>query len=175
MLGKTESRKRRGRQKMRWLDGITDLMNMSLSKFWELVMDREVWHAAVHGVTKSGTRLSPTEWVNWTKLNGLHRCPLCHPPKFYSFVKAYSKCTPMKLLIPPGRIQCSISYYMIIIWSSPEYNLSCNCLFSCFLLLLLDCKFLKSKVSFTLSYTTLICHLFFIQSCQIPHPSPTTW
>ena len=72
MLGKIEGRRSRGRQRMRWLDDITDSMDMGLGRLWELVMDRETWHAVVHAVSKIRTRLSDWAELNWTDGTGCH-------------------------------------------------------------------------------------------------------
>ena len=118
MLGKIEGRKRRGQQKMRWLDGITDSMNLSLSLLWDIVKDREAWHTVVHGVTKSWSRLS--DWT--TTEQGVKHQKWCQERKPLYYQRHYQR----ELEInhenqPPCPLKIKI--FFLFLKNKPESNM----------------------------------------------------
>ena len=113
MLGMIEGRRRRGQQRMRWLDGITDSMDMSLGKLRELVVDREAWCTAVHGVAKSRTRLS-----NWTELNWMFHCVYI-PQLLYPFIcRWHLGCFHVLAIVNSAAVNGGIHVFLSVLASS---------------------------------------------------------
>ena len=116
-LGKIEGRRRRGRQRMSWLDSITNSMDMSLSKLWKLVMDREAWHAAVHGVAKSQTRLSDWPELNWeTFFREGNGTPLQYSCLEYPWTKEPGRLQSLRLLRVRHDWVTSLSLFTFLHW-----------------------------------------------------------